>query len=79
MLRKADYTFFWCGKSSDERRINGVSFAVRKTLFNQIVEPPGGSECILRMSLQTTTGTVNLISIYASTMKYDQDTKSHFL
>ena len=77
-LREADYTFFWRGKASNERRIHGVGFAVRNTLLNQIVEPSGGSERLLRMSLHTTTGTVNLISVYAPTQMAESDTKDQF-
>ena len=75
-IREADYTFFWRGKASTEHRIHGVAFAVRNTLLEYIVEPSGGSERILRMSLHSTAGTVNLFSVYAPTMMYDNDSNS---
>ena len=77
-IRESDYTFFWRGKPAEERRLYGVGFAVRNTLLPQIVEPTGGSERILRLSLHTSSGTANLLSIYAPTQMADSDIKDQF-
>ena len=34
-LKEKDYTFFWQGKSSEQRREHGVGFAVKKQLAEQ--------------------------------------------
>ena len=73
-----DYTFFWRGRAADETRIHGVGFAVKNTLLPSVLEPSGGNERILTMSLQTQAGKVNLISVYAPTLDADPEVKDQF-
>ena len=77
-LREKDFTFFWHGKSMDERREYGVDFAVRNSLLKMIDPPSNGSERILTMRLNTTTCPVTLISVYAPTLLASSDTKDEF-
>ena len=62
-LKEQRYTFFWQGKSPEEKLERGVGFAVQNTLLTMIEPPTNGSECIL-----TQAGPVNLMSIYAPTL-----------
>ena len=77
-LREKDFTFFWHGKSMDERREYGVGFAVRNSLLKMIDPPSNGSERILTIKLNTTTCLVTLISVYAPTLLASSDTKDEF-
>ena len=36
------YTFFWSGRSSEERRESGVGFAIRNELVNKLSSLPKG-------------------------------------
>ena len=36
------YTFFWSGRSSDERRESGVGFAIKNALVNKLSSLPKG-------------------------------------
>ena len=75
---KEDYTFFWQGKSSNEPIEHGVGFAVKNTLL-KVVEPgSGGSERPLTLRLNSTTGPVTPISVYAPTLSATPDTKDMY-
>ena len=67
-LKEKDYTFFWQGKRSDEPREHGVGFAVRNSLLRMVEPGSGGSERLLTLRLNSTTGPVTLISVYAPTL-----------
>ena len=73
-----DYTFFWQGKPAEEPRQHGVGFAVRNSLLPMIEPPSDGTERILSMGLNTSSGKVNLMSIYAPTLTSTQDIKDKF-
>ena len=61
---KQDYTFYWLGKQQDEPRLHGVGFAIKNSLLNTIEPPMNGSEHILSIRLSTSSGPVNLLSVY---------------
>ena len=77
-LNEKDYTFFWQGKRSDEPREHGVGFAVRNSLLRMVEPGRGGSERLLTHRLNSTTGLVTLISMYAPTLSATPDTKDMF-
>lgn len=77
-LKERDYTFFWRGKPPEETREYGVGFAVRNTLLGAVVPPTGGSERILALCLNTSTGPVHLVSVYAPTLSSPQEIKDRF-
>ena len=52
-LREKDYTFYWQGKGSDERREHGVGFAVKNTLLKMVVQGSNGSARTLTLLLNT--------------------------
>ena len=61
-VRERNFTLFWQGKPSDEVREHGVGFAVRNKLFGSITPPAEGTEGILSLRLQTSSGPVSVIS-----------------
>ena len=77
-LKEKDYTFFWQVKHSDEPREHGVGFAVRNSLLMMVEPGSGGSERLLTLRLNSTTGPVTLISLYARTLSSTPDTKDVF-
>ena len=38
----AGYTFFWCGRSAEDRRESGVGFAIKNPLIKKLSGPPKG-------------------------------------
>ncbi|XP_052698894.1 craniofacial development protein 2-like [Crassostrea angulata] len=77
-LKEKYYTFFWKGKHFDEPREHGVGFAVKNSLLST-VEPDGeGSERLLTLRLNTTTGPITLVSVYAITLTLPPETKDLF-
>ena len=77
-LKEKDYTFFWQGKRSNEAREHGVGFAVRNSLLRMVEPGSGSSERLLTLRLNSTTGPVTLISVYAPTLSATPDTKDMF-
>ncbi|KAM7166307.1 craniofacial development protein 2-like [Macrochelys suwanniensis] len=77
-LREKNYTFFWQGKSAEEIRECGVGFAVRNSLLGMVEPGQQGTERLLPLQLHTSTGPVNLISVYAPTLGATRDTKDEF-
>ena len=67
-LKEKDYTFFWQGQRSNEPRAHGVGFAVRNSLLRMVEPGSGGSERLLTLRLNSATGPVTLISVYAPTL-----------
>ena len=57
-LKEKDYTFFWQGKLSNEPREHGVGFSVRNSLLRMVEPGSGGSERLLTLRLNSTTGPV---------------------
>ena len=77
-LREKDYTFFWQGKTPEEKREHGVGFAIKNSLLGCIVPPSEGSERILKLQLQTSAGPVSLVSAYAPTLHSLPEAKDKF-
>ena len=72
-LKEKDYTFFWQGRSSDEPREHEVGFAVRNNLLRMVEPGNVGSEDLLTLRLNSATGPVTLISVYAPTLSATPD------
>lgn len=74
------YTFFWMGKSEDDRREAGVGFAVKTCLLSKLDgQPRGISERIMVMRLCLARGQyATLLSVYAPTMTHTEDSKASF-
>ena len=77
-VRERDFTLFWQGKTSDEVREHSVGFAVRNRLLGSITPPAEGTEQILSLRLQTSSGPVSLISAYAPTLVPTAEAKDKF-
>ncbi|MEL6806088.1 MAG: endonuclease/exonuclease/phosphatase family protein, partial [Bacteroidota bacterium] len=77
-IREKDFTFFWHGKSVDERREHGVGFAVKNTLLRSVEVGSDGNERIATLRLHTKKGTATLVSVYAHTLYADDDVKDAF-
>ena len=71
-------TLFWQGKHSDGPREYGVGFAVRNSLLRMVEPGSDGSERLLTLCLNFTTGPVTLISVYAPTLSATPDTTEIF-
>ena len=63
-VREKDYTFFWYGRSVDERRNHGVGFAVKNTLLQSLELESDSDKCIATLCLHTRKGTATFISVY---------------
>ncbi|KAL9957540.1 hypothetical protein ACROYT_G039181 [Oculina patagonica] len=74
------YTFFWSGRSSEERREAGVGFAIKTTLVRQLAcIPEGHNDRLMKMQLPLGQKTnVTLISAYAPTMTNPNEIKDRF-
>ncbi|MCP4267312.1 MAG: hypothetical protein GY777_17355, partial [Candidatus Brocadiaceae bacterium] len=77
-IREKDYTFFWFGKSVEERREHGVGFAVKNTLLQSVEVGSDGNKRIATLRLHTKKGTATLISVYAHTLYSDEQIKDTF-
>ena len=77
-LGEKDYTFYWQGRAYGEVRLHGVGFAVRNSLLSTIQPPTVGTERILSLRLSTSTGFVNIMSIYAPTLCFSPEAKDQF-
>ncbi|KAI8494376.1 hypothetical protein Bbelb_276020 [Branchiostoma belcheri] len=66
------------GREPDEPRQHGVGFAVRNTLLAAVEPPTGGTERLLSLRLSTDAGHVNILSVYAPTLKSPEDKKDKF-
>ncbi|XP_076030147.1 uncharacterized protein LOC143018559 [Oratosquilla oratoria] len=77
-LREQDYTFFWQGREPEELHMHGVGFAVRNSLLSSVEPPSKGTPRILSLRLSTTSGPVNVLSIYAPILSSPAETKDEF-
>src|SRR6201996_3765554 len=77
-IKEKTFTFFWQGKSDQERREYGAGFAVKNSLLGSIIPPSSGSERIFTLQLHTSRGLVNLISAYAPTLTSAAEAKDMF-
>ena len=74
------YTFFWSGKSRQERRESGVGFAIRNEIACKLEQEPSAvNDRIMTMRLPLRKRTyATIISIYAPTMTNPDDAKEYF-
>ena len=75
------YTFFWSGRSSEERREAGVGFAVRTSLVGKLAGlPKGVNDRLMTMKLPLMAGKkyLTIISAYAPTMTNPDEVKAKF-
>ena len=74
------YTFFWSGRSSEERREAGVGFAIKSHLLRKLAGLPEGlDERLMTLKLPLKgKNTATLISAYAPTMTNPDDIKDKF-
>lgn len=68
-LREENYTFFWKGREPEEQRQHGVGFAIKNTLLAAVERASGGTEHLLSIHLGTVAGPVNILRMYALTLK----------
>ena len=74
------YTFFWSGRSSEERREAGVGFAIKNHLVNKLDSIPEGlSDRLMKLRLPLSKKrSATLISAYAPTMTNPEENKEKF-
>uniref|UniRef100_A0A8C5PLD5 Reverse transcriptase n=1 Tax=Leptobrachium leishanense TaxID=445787 RepID=A0A8C5PLD5_9ANUR len=74
------YTFFWCGRSSNEHRTSGVGFAVKNHLVRTLPSlPKGVNDRLMTLHLPLPRGKqATLISAYAPTMTNPDEIKDKF-
>ena len=76
----AGYTFFWIGRSEEERHEAGVGFAIKSTLVSKLTGPPKGINDRLMTVRLPLPGKrhATLISAYAPTMTNPDEVKERF-
>ena len=77
---KAGYTFFWSGRSREERREAGVGFAIKSNLISKLTSLPKGTNdrlMTLRLPLRGKRH-ATIISAYAPTMSNPEEVKDKF-
>ncbi|XP_071954137.1 craniofacial development protein 2-like [Antedon mediterranea] len=77
-IRERDYTFFWQELEPDQPQLHGVGFAVSNSLVASVEPPSKGTARILSLRLSTSSGTVNILSIYAPTLCSTPVSKDEF-
>ena len=77
-LKEKDYTFFWQGKATSEKREHGVGFAVRNTMLKTVEPGTNAYERIITLRLNTCNGPTTLISAYAPTLTSPEEPKDEF-
>lgn len=77
---KAGYTFFWSGRSNEERREAGVGFAIKSDLVSRLTSLPKGiNDRLMSLRLPLSgNGHATFISAYAPTMSNPEETKDKF-
>ena len=77
-LKEQRYTFFWQGKSIEEKREHDVGFTVKNSLLTVTEPPVNGSARILTIRLSTRAGRANIMGVYAPTLCCTADSKDQF-
>ncbi|XP_076031941.1 uncharacterized protein LOC143019846 [Oratosquilla oratoria] len=77
-LKEKEFTFFWHGKSAEDRSEHGVGFTVRNTLLSMVEPGDKGSERLMILRLHTSEGPVTLVSAYAPTLTSTAEAKDEF-
>ncbi|XP_063586344.1 craniofacial development protein 2-like [Penaeus indicus] len=78
ILKESDYTFFWQGKNPGESIQHGVGFAVHNSLLDKVQLGCVATERIMSLVVNTTTGSTNLVCVYAPTLSSPEETKDSF-
>ena len=79
--KAAGYTFFWSGRSSEERREAGVGFAVKTAFVGKLAGPPKRvNNRLMTMKLPLSYGRkhVTIVSTYGPTTTNPEDVKDKF-
>ena len=71
-IKENDYTFFWHGKSMDERREYGVGFAVKYALLQSVEVGSDGNKRNTTLRLHTKKGIATLVCVYVHTFYSDE-------
>lgn len=76
----AGFKFFWSGHGAEERREDGVGFAVKTTLAGKLVGVPKGVyDRLMTMRLPLSRGKfATIVSAYAPTLINPEETKNKF-
>ena len=74
-LKEQRYTFFWQGKSIEEKREHGVGFAAKNSLLTGYEPHVHGSARMLTIRLSTRAGRANIMRVYALTLYSTADSK----
>ena len=76
----AGYTFFWSGRSAEDRREAGVGFAIKSHLVKKLSSlPKGAGDRLMTLQLPISNKkNVTLISVYAPTMTNPDNVKDRF-
>ena len=74
------YTFYWIGKSEDERRQSGVGFAIKKNIARNLAALPVGiNDRLMRLRIPIGNGGhATFLSCYAPTLDAEPDAKEDF-
>lgn len=76
----AGYTFYWKGLRSEDPRIHGVGFAIRKTILKDIIETPKGhNERLMSIRIPLAKGSyATIICAYAPTLDSEEAINDQF-
>lgn len=78
-IREKDYTFYWIGHPSDEKKEHGVGFAIRNSIIPYCVGIPVGiSERLMKLSIKCFDSTCHIIAAYAPTLVSSAEAKDRF-
>ena len=77
-LKEKEYTFFWQGLGPDEHRIHGVGIAVRNSILSSVQPHSQGTERIISLLLNTSSGPTHIFSAYAPTLSSSAEVKDVF-
>ena len=77
-IAETNYTFFWKGRAPKEPHQHGVGFAIKNTLLASIESPSDGTEHLLSIRMNTSTGAVNFLNVYAPTLAASAGAKDEF-
>lgn len=74
----SENTFYWQGKEPEEPRIHGVGLALKNSLLSAVESPSQGTPRILSLRLPSSSGPVNILSIYAPPLSFCLEVRDEF-
>src|SRR6201996_8287361 len=77
-IAEAAYTIYWHGGRPESPRMNGVGFAVKKSLVGSIILQSSVSDRICTLRLQIDCAYITLLCAYAPTLSSSEDAKEEF-